>query len=121
MVDLGHPRPIEAGSTRLGRWLRERRLRFAVWIALVEGILLIVHAIPRWPALLLAAGLVVVALSVRRNLESDSMRQTLWVIGVSQALVILIPLLLIVVGTLALVALGLLALGALLVLFTERR
>src|SRR6266550_3630568 len=30
---------IEAGSTRIGRWLRERRLRLALWVAVVEGLL----------------------------------------------------------------------------------
>ena len=28
---------IEHGSTRPGRWLRERRLRLTYWIAAVEG------------------------------------------------------------------------------------
>ena len=30
---------IEHGSTRTGRWLRERRLRFTLWIAAIEGLL----------------------------------------------------------------------------------
>ena len=32
-------RPIEHGTTKTGRWLRERRTRIVLWIAVLEGIL----------------------------------------------------------------------------------
>ncbi len=111
---------IEHGSTRGGRWLRERRLRFAVWIAVVEGLLVVVHAIPRWPALIVAGLVIAAYLFVGRNVRSDGMRQIGWIAAASQAFLALIPILFIVVGTLALIAVGILAVIALVVLFTER-
>ena len=46
---------IEHGSTRSGRWLRERRLRITLWIAAVEGLLYLVHVLHWWEAVVLAA------------------------------------------------------------------
>jgi len=45
---------IEHGSGKVSRWLRERRLRMAVWIALVEGVLVLVDAIDWWVVVALA-------------------------------------------------------------------
>jgi hypothetical protein len=111
---------IAHGSTRAGRWLRERRLRFAVWIAVIEGLLVVVHAVPRWPALLLAGLIIVVYLAWIRNSRSDTTRQVGWILAASQALLALVPIVFIIVGTLALIVVGILAVVALVVLFTER-
>jgi hypothetical protein len=111
---------IAHGSTRSGRWLRERRLRFAVWIAVIEGLLVVVHAIPRWPSLLLAGLIIAAYLAWIRNSRSDTTRQVGWILAASQALLALVPIVFIVVGTLALIVVGLLAVVALVVLFTER-
>lgn len=121
MVEWGHPRAIEQGTTRLGRWLRERRLRIAAWIAVVEAILLVVHVIPKLSALLAAAALFLFYVFVGRALRSDALRHASWIAATSQVLVALVPVLLIVVGTLALIAVGILAVVALVVLFTDRR
>src|ERR671930_108408 len=88
------PRTIEAGSTRSGRWLRERRLRIALWIAVLEGILLLVHAIPRWWALIVAAAVIAFYLFMYRSLRSDTGRQVAWIAAASQAFVALVPVLL---------------------------
>lgn len=112
---------LEHGTTRLGRWLRERRLRLSLWIAVVEGALVIVHAIPKSLALVVAAVGIVFYLSVGRRLSSDAGRQASWIAGASQIFVALIPALLIIVGTLALVALAVLAVVALAVLLADRR
>ena len=121
MVEWGQPRTIEQGTTRLGRWLRERRLRLAAWIALAEAILLVLHVIPRLAALAVAAGLFLFYVFFGRSLRSDAVRQASWIAATSQILVALVPVLLIVVGTLALIAVGILAVVALVVLFTDRR
>jgi hypothetical protein len=107
-------------SSRSGRWLRERRLRVAVWIAVIEGLLVVVHAIPRWPSLLLAALVIAAYLAWLRNSRSYTTRQVGWILAASQALVALVPIVFIIVGTLALIVVGLLAVVALVVLFTER-
>jgi hypothetical protein len=107
-------------STHSGRWLRERRLRIAVWIAVIEGLLVVVHAIPRWPALILAGLIIVGYLAWIRNAKSYTVRQVGWILAGSQALLALVPIVFIIVGTLALVVVGVLAVVALVVLFTER-
>jgi hypothetical protein len=112
---------LEHGSTRPGRWLRRYRTRIAFWIAVVEGLLLVFGAISRWAALLIAVLIIVGYFAVVTRLRSSVLRDAAWIAAVSQALVALIPILVIVVGTLALVAVGILALVALIVLFGDRR
>jgi hypothetical protein len=118
--DFGGVPMLEHGSTRAGRWLRERRLRIALWVAVVEGILIVFHAIPRFPALLVAALVIVAYLALRHSLRPDTVRQAAWVVFASQVFVALIPVLLFIVGALALVALTILALVALFVVFSDR-
>jgi hypothetical protein len=120
MVEFGHPRMIEHGTTRLSRWIRERRLRIALWIAVVESVLLLVHALPRLQTLFVAATIFVVSLFVR-EVRNETLREALWVAVVSQGIVALIPLLFIFVSALAFIAVGVLALFALAVLFSGRR
>lgn len=112
---------LEHGTTPAGRWLRRYRLRIAFWIAVVEGILLVVGEISRWGALALAVLVIVGYFAVGHRLRSPFARDLAWTAAVSQALVALIPILLIVVGTLALIAIGILAVVALILLFGDRR
>ena len=113
MVEWGQPRMIEQGTTRLGRWLRERRLRLAAWIALLEAMLVVAHVIPKLSALLAAAALFLFYVFIGRTMRSDAVRHASWIAATSQVLVALVPVLLIVVG--------ILAVFALVVLFTDRR
>jgi len=111
---------IDHETTHHGRWLRGRRARFAVWIAVVEGILVVVHVIPWWAAVVFAALAVFFYFEVGRKSGSDTVRQSTWIVAASQALVALVPILVLIVGTLALVAVGVLAVVALIALFAER-
>jgi hypothetical protein len=113
------PGVIEHRQSRFGRWLRERRVAIAVWIAVIEGLLLIVHAIPRL-TLAIAVAVVVVFFWLGHRLRPGPIRDIAWIAAVSQAFVMLIPILVIVVGTLAFVAVGILAALALVLLFTAR-
>lgn len=119
--DLSQERVLEHRSSRTGRWLRERRLRIALWIAVIEGILVVFHAIPRLAALVGAAILIAFYFLVGRDLRSGLARQASWIAAASQAFVALVPLLVIVVGTLALIAVGIIAVLALFVLFADRK
>jgi hypothetical protein len=112
---------IEHGSTRAGRWLRMRRLRLALWIALIEGLLVIFHVIPKWPALLVAALVLAFYLFLGRNLRSDVARHASWVAAASQAFVAMIPVLLAFLGFAAIVAIAVLAGIALIALLGDRR
>jgi hypothetical protein len=112
---------LEHGTSRTGRWLQRYRLRAAFWIALAEGILLLLGVISRWGALLVAALIVVGYFAIVSRVRAPLARDIAWIAAVSQALVALIPILLIVVGTVALIAVGILAIVALIVLFGDRR
>jgi hypothetical protein len=106
----------------MDRWLRERRLRLAFGIAIVEGILVVVlDTIGVWTALLVAVAAIGFYFWLGRDLRSPTGRQLSWIAATSQALVALVPVLVVVVGTLALIVVAMLAVGALVVLLTERR
>ena len=95
-------------------------MAIAVWIAVIEGLLLIVHAIPRLLTLAIAVLIVVAFFWLGHRLRPGALRDVAWIAAVSQAFVMLIPILAIVVGTLAFVAVGILAVLALVLLFTSR-
>jgi hypothetical protein len=119
--DLRSGQLVDHRSTRAGRWLRTRRLRFAAWIAVVEGLLVVVHVIPWFAALALAALALGFYIWLGRELRSDVGRQGSWIAAASQVLVVLVPVLVALIGGLAILAVGILAVVALVVLFTDRR
>jgi hypothetical protein len=111
---------LEHGTSPSGRWLRVHRTRIAIWIAVVEGLLVLLGAIPKIPAIVIAVAVVAAYFWQGRNLKNDTARQVGWIAGASQALVALVPVLAIVVGTLALIAVAFIAVIALILLFTDR-
>ena len=111
---------VEHRSSRAGRWLRAKRLRVALWIAVLEGILVAFDVVPWWLAVVVAAALVGFHFWAGRDLPSDAARQVSWILATSQALVVLVPILVAVVGTIALVVVGVIAILALVALFSER-
>src|SRR5215208_2476381 len=111
---------VEHGSSRAGRWLQERRVRFALWIAVIEGLLVAIHVVNRWVAIAIAAAAVLLYFFAGRESRSHAARQVSWILATSQAAVVLIPFLLIIAGTFALIAVGLLAIVALVALFSEQ-
>ena len=111
---------IEHGSTRSGRWLRERRLRFTMWIAAVEGLLYLFHVLHWWAAVALAIIAVGFWWYIARAHKSYALRQAGWIFAVSQLLVLCVPLALAVVKAIAIGVIALLAIAALIFLFTER-
>jgi hypothetical protein len=113
---------IEGGSSRAGRWLRERRLRLALWIAVIEGIVVAIRGdISRWTVVALAALVLIIYMLVRENLRWDAARQLVWIVAASQVLALLVVILAFVVGVIALVLVGLFALVALAYLFSDLR
>jgi hypothetical protein len=119
--ELGHESVLEHGTTRSGRWLRENRVRFALAIAVVEGLLVALDLIDWLPALLVALLLLLFYFAYGRKLRWDWAREASWVAATSQAFVALVPVLVIVVGTLALIGVGVIAVVALVLLFADRR
>ena len=111
---------VEHGASRSGLWLQQRRIQIALWIAVLEGLLVAVGVINRWIAIAVAIAAVTVYFFAGRESRSLTIRSASWIAATSQAAVVLIPFLLILVGTFALVAVGLLAIVALIALFSDR-
>jgi hypothetical protein len=111
---------VEHRTSRLGRTLRARRLRAAGILALIEGLLIVVHAIPRLTALVVAGAIVAVYLWAGRGLRWDAARQLAWIVAAWQALVLLVPIFLLFFWTLAIVAVAVIGVIALIALFSER-
>src|SRR3982751_5423581 len=117
----GHP-AIDARSSRASRWLRGRRLRLALWIAVLEGIVVAIRGdISRWTVIVIAALVLVVYVALRDRLRWDAGRQVLWVVAASQVMALLVVILAFVVGALALVLVVLFAIVALVYLFSDLR
>ena len=114
-------RALPHGTTRTGRWLREWRFRLALWIAVVEGLLVVFDLVAGWVALAIGVILVVFYFSVGRELRWDTLRQASWIAALSQVLVAFVPVLAFVVGVLAILAVAVLALVALAALLADRR
>jgi hypothetical protein len=113
---------IEAGSTRVGRWLRERRLRLALWVAVVEGLIVaLTPDITKWTVLILAIIVLAFYVLAGRNMGWDVGRQLSWVAAASQALAILVVILAFIVGLVAIVLVALFAIVALAYLFSDYR
>jgi hypothetical protein len=113
---------IEAGTTRGGRWLRERRLRLALWVAVAEGILVAVsHDLTRWTVLVIAVVVLAFYIVAGRQMKWDVARQLSWISAASQALAILVIVLAFIVGLVAIVLVGIFAIVALVYLFSDYR
>ena len=113
---------IEAHSSRASRWLRERRLRLALWIAVLEGIVVAIRGdLSRWTVLVIAALVLLLYMSLRDRITWDAGRQVLWIVASSQVMALLVVILAFVVGVIALVLVGLFAVVALVYLFSDLR
>jgi hypothetical protein len=118
---VDQPLTIEPGHSRLGRRLRENRLRIALVLALVEGVLVLVGSIAWWSVVLVAILAVVLYVAAGRKAGRQEVREVSWIFAVSQLAVVLVPALALVLTAFAVVALVLLAVVALIVLLRDRR
>jgi hypothetical protein len=112
---------VEQEGSRASRWLRERRLKIALAIGVVEAILVLTSQI-RWfwvlgVFLLLAAAY----LYVRRNVANETVRQLAWTAAFSQVVPFVVPLLWGIVKVVAIVVLVIVALIAAALLLVDRR
>jgi hypothetical protein len=119
--ELGHESVLEHGTSRSGRWLRDNRIRFALAIAVSEGLLVAFDVIDAPLAVLVALVLILFYFAFGRKLRWDWAREASWVAATSQAFVALVPVLVIVIGTLALIGVAVIAVVALVLLFSDRR
>lgn len=112
---------IEHRQGRFGPVLRRRRLHVILWIVLIEGILVLLGAVPWWSVLLIAAAAFAVYVFFGRENSNPLVREVSWIAAVSQLVVVLVPVLAVVLTTLAIVALVLVAVGVLILLLLDRR
>jgi hypothetical protein len=83
------PAPVERGP---GGWLRARRHRLALWIAVGEGILVALsHDLTKWTVIALAA-IAGISWALGRNTRSNGLRQALWIFVVSQLIAVVLVL-----------------------------
>jgi hypothetical protein len=112
---------IEHGETPAERRLRSQRLRVALAVALLEGVVVIADWMPWWVAVLLAIVAVAAHLAFGRTDRRSLVRSISWIAAVSQLLVVVVPALLAVAVALAIVVLVLAAIALLVVLLLDRR
>ena len=118
---MDRPLTIEHRSTRFGRRLRDNRLKVALVVATVEGLLVLLGSIDWWVVVLLAVASVALYGWRGRSARREEVRALSWVFAVSQVAVVLVPVLALVLTAFAVVALVLLAVVALVVLLRDRR
>jgi len=113
---------IEAGGTRIGRWLRGRRVRLALWVAVIEGLLVaLTPDLTKWTVLVIGAILLAFYMVAGRNMSWDVGRQLSWIAAASQALAILVVIFAFVFKLVAILAVVIFALVALAYLFSDAR
>jgi hypothetical protein len=103
-----------------GTFLAERRIKIALGIAVVEGLLVVVNVIPEWAVFVVAVAATIYWWMAGRNHSSSMVRQASWILAASQIFLRVVPLFFIFFKTVAYVALAILAIVALVFLFTER-
>ena len=111
---------IEHGSSPSGHWLRGRRTRITLWIAAVEGLLVLLHVIHWWEVVVLATIAAALWWFAGRSSRSHLFRQGTWIFAASQLFVLCVPIALALVKALAIGIVALLAIAGLVLLFNRR-
>ena len=116
------PHVIEHGTSRPGRWLRARRNRIALLVALIESIVVVIfHDVSRFTVI----GLAVVAFCLYwfagRGSSSDTFRQSSWIFAASQLLAVLAAILAFILLWTAILAACVFAAVALFFVVADRR
>jgi hypothetical protein len=113
---------VAPAPSRAGRWLRERRIRFALWVAAIEAILVaIFHDVSRFTVFALAVAAVALYWYGGRRSRSDTFHQGSWILAVSQLLAALAAILAFIVFWTAIVLMAIFLVVALFYVFTDRR
>jgi hypothetical protein len=114
---------LDRPASKPAKYLRDHRMRIAAWIGAGEGLLtLIVGGI----GIHIAVYVLVVTsfafyLMVVRNYKSTAARQLAWIFAASQALAVLVPIVLHIAKLGAEIAIVLIAIAALVMLFAESK
>jgi hypothetical protein len=124
-VAYSQPQPqpvIDSDSTPVGRWLRARRVRLAIWVAVAEGLIVALeNDISKWTVMILAIAVLALYFVVGRDMKWDVGRQLAWIAAASQLLALLVALFAFIVWGIALGAVVVLAILALVYLYSDLR
>jgi hypothetical protein len=113
---------IDAHSSRTSRWLRERRVRLALWIAVLEGVIVAFERnVGKWTVLFLAIAVLAVYIAWARTIRWDAGRQIAWIVAASQSLALLVVILVFIVKVFAIILVIGFAVIALAYLFLDLR
>jgi uncharacterized membrane protein len=111
----------ERHTSSTGRWLYQRRLKIALGIAVLEGILVALEKdFTRWTLIIISAPIIALYLFAGRSLESDTGRQLTWIAAAAQAFAVILTIVALVIGAFVLIIAGVFAAIALILLFGER-
>jgi len=111
----------ERRPSGVGGWLAERRLKIALGIAVLEGILVAVEKdFSRWTVIIISAPIIAFYLFAGRALESNAGRQLSWIAAASQAFAVILCVVAIVIGAFVLIIAGVFAVIALILILGER-
>ena len=118
MLTEQSPQAVEPGRDD---WLRQRRKRFALWIAAGEGIVVAVSPdLTKWTVVALAV-LAAIVWMLGRNSSSSVLRSVLWIFVVSQLLAALLVLFAVFFKWLVILGLIAFAVIGLAILYFDRR
>ena len=110
------PRP-----SRTGRWLHERRLKIALGIAVLEGIIVaFAKDFSSWTVIIISAPIIAFYLFAGRSLESDTGRQLSWVAAASQTFAVLLAVIALTIKLWVLIVVGIFAVIALVMILGDR-
>lgn len=111
----------ESRPSRKESWLAQRRLKIALAIAVLEGILVAIEKdFSRWTVIIVAAPVIAFYLFAGRALESETGRNLAWIAAASQAFAALLAILAFVIKVFVLVIAGVFAAIALFLILTDR-
>jgi hypothetical protein len=109
----------ERSSTAV--WLEARRLKIALGLAFLEGIIVALEKdFTRWTVIIISAPIIAFYVFAGRSLDSDTGRQLSWIAAATQAFTILLCVVALLIGSFALIIAGLFAAVAVILLLGER-
>ena len=102
-------------------WLEARRLKIALGLAFLEGIIVALEKdFTRWTVIIISAPIIAFYVFAGRSLDSDTGRQLSWIAAATQAFAILLCVIALLIGSFALIIAGLFAAVAVILLLGER-
>ena len=111
----------ERRPSGVGGWLAQRRLKIALGIAVLEGILVAVEEdFSRWTVIIISAPIIAFYLFAGRSLESHTGRQLSWIAAASQAFAVILCVVALVIGAFVLIIAGVFAAIALILILGDR-